>query len=90
MPDIRIKNKKEKMGVLIDVAVAADPNVTQKEAEKRELMCRDATNVALKCVVIPAVIQATGLKPYQENIQYNHYLERVTCYGKYCSLKLEA
>ena len=33
-PDIIIKNKKEKTCTLIDVAIPADGNVVQKEAEK--------------------------------------------------------
>ena len=33
-PDIIIKNKKEKTCTLIDVAIPADRNVVQKEAEK--------------------------------------------------------
>jgi hypothetical protein len=32
--DIIIKNKKEKTCILIDVAILADRNVTQKEAEE--------------------------------------------------------
>jgi hypothetical protein len=34
-PDIIIKNKREKTCTLIDVAVPADRNVVQKEAEKK-------------------------------------------------------
>jgi hypothetical protein len=34
-PDIINKNKKEKTCVLIHVAIPADRNVTQKEAEKK-------------------------------------------------------
>ena len=34
-PDIIIKNKKEKTCTLIDVAVPADRNIVQKEAEKK-------------------------------------------------------
>jgi hypothetical protein len=34
-PDIKIKNKKEKTCTLMDVAVPADRNVVQKEAEKK-------------------------------------------------------
>ena len=33
-PDIIIKNKKDKTCTLIDVAIPADRNVVQKEAEK--------------------------------------------------------
>jgi len=34
-PDIIIKNKKEKTFTLIDVAIPADRNAVQKEAEKK-------------------------------------------------------
>ena len=34
-PDILTKNKKEKTCILTDVAIPADRNVLQKEAEKR-------------------------------------------------------
>jgi hypothetical protein len=34
-PEIIIKNKQEKMCKLIDVAIPADRNVVQKEAEKK-------------------------------------------------------
>jgi hypothetical protein len=48
-PDIIIKNKKEKTCTLIDVAIPADRNIAQKEAERRlkiqEFMYRDSTNV---------------------------------------------
>jgi hypothetical protein len=33
-PDMIIKNKKEKTSILRDVAIPADRNVTQKEAEQ--------------------------------------------------------
>ena len=48
-PDIIIKNTKEKTCTLIDVAIPADRNVVQKEAEKKlklqEFMYRDTANV---------------------------------------------
>jgi hypothetical protein len=47
-PDIIIKNKKEKTFVLINVAIPADRNVTQKEAEKKLIqvfMYRDTMSV---------------------------------------------
>jgi hypothetical protein len=34
-PDVLIKNKKEKACILIDVAIPADRNVTQKDAEMK-------------------------------------------------------
>jgi hypothetical protein len=34
-PDIIIKNKKDKICLLIDVAIPSDKNVIQKEAEKK-------------------------------------------------------
>ena len=48
-PDIIIKNTKEKTCTLIDVAIPADRNVVQKEAEKKleiqEFMYRDRANL---------------------------------------------
>ena len=48
-PDIIIKNKKDKICTLVDVAIPADRNVVQKEAGKeveiQEFMYRDKTNV---------------------------------------------
>ena len=47
-PDIIIKNKKDKTFVLINVAMPADRNVTQREEEKKLIqvfMYRDTTNV---------------------------------------------
>ena len=48
-PDIITKNTKEKTCTLIDVAIPADRNVVQKEAEKKleiqEFMYRDRANV---------------------------------------------
>jgi hypothetical protein len=35
-PDIIVKNKKEETCILIDVAIPAGRNVTQKEAEKTQ------------------------------------------------------
>ena len=49
MPDIIIKNKKEKTCTLIDLAIPADRNVVQKgsgkEVKIQEFVYRDATNV---------------------------------------------
>jgi hypothetical protein len=47
-PDIIIKNKKEKICMLIDVAIPVFRNVTQKEEpiiQIQEFMSRDTTNV---------------------------------------------
>ena len=47
-PYIAIKNKEEETFLLIDVAVPADRNVMQKEAEKKttyKKLYRDATNL---------------------------------------------
>jgi hypothetical protein len=35
MPDIIVKNKKEKFCLLIDVAIPSDKNAIQKAAEKK-------------------------------------------------------
>jgi hypothetical protein len=64
-PDTIIKHKqKEKMYILIDVAIPADRNVTQKDAEKKlkyKSLCTEIQRTwNVKCVIIPAVTGATG------------------------------
>jgi hypothetical protein len=63
-PDIIIKNKREKTCTLIDVAIPADRNVVQKEAEKKlkfkNLGIEIQRKWNLKCTIIPVVIGATG------------------------------
>jgi hypothetical protein len=64
-PDIIITNKKEKTRTLIDVAITADRNVAQKEAEKKlkykSLYIEIQRMWNLKCTIIPIVIGATGI-----------------------------
>ena len=64
-PDIIIKNKKEKTCTLIDVAIPADRNVVQKEAEKKlkyKSLCIEIQRIwNLKCTIIPVIIGATGI-----------------------------
>jgi len=91
MPDIIIKNKKEKTCTLIDVAIPAGRNVVQKEAEKKlkykRLCVKKQQRWNLKCTIIPVitgatVIVTTGLrkiwKPYQEIIPKSHYKDNYT------------
>jgi len=63
-PDIIIKNKKEKTWVLIDVAMPADRNVVQKDAEKKlkyKNVCIDIQQMwNTKCMIVPVIIGATG------------------------------
>ena len=63
--DIIIKNKKkEKTCALIDVAIPADRNVVQKEAEKKlyKSLCIEIQRMCnLKCTIIPLIIGATGI-----------------------------
>jgi hypothetical protein len=63
--DIIIKNKKEKTYILIDVAISADRNVVQKEAEnnlKYKSLCTEIQRMwNLKCTIIPVIIGATGI-----------------------------
>ena len=81
-PDIIIKNKNEKICTLIDVAIPADRNVVQKEAEKKlkyKSLCIEINWMwNLKCTIVPVIIGATGIvtrsfrkiwKLYQENIR---------------------
>jgi hypothetical protein len=62
-PDIKIKNKKEKTCILIDVAIPADRNVVQKEAEKKLKYKSLGIEIQriwnLKCTFIPVIIGAT-------------------------------
>ena len=63
-PDIIIKNKKEKTCTLMDVAIPADRNVVQKEAEKKlkyKSLCIEIRVWNLKCTIIPIIIGATGI-----------------------------
>ena len=64
-PHIIIKNKKEKTCTLTDVAIPADRNVVQKEAEnklKYESLCIEIQRMwNLKCTIIPVIIGATGI-----------------------------
>jgi hypothetical protein len=64
-PDIIIKNKKEKTCILIDVAVPADRNVTQKEAEnklKYMSLCIEIQQMwNMKCMILPVVAGATRI-----------------------------
>jgi len=64
-PYIIIKNKKEKTWTLIDVAIPADRNVVQKEAEKKlkykSLYTEIQRTWNLKCTIVPVIIGATGI-----------------------------
>ena len=64
-PDIIIKNKKEKTCPLIDVAIPADRNAVQKEAEKKlkyKSLCIEIQRMwNLKRTIIPVIIGATGI-----------------------------
>jgi len=64
-PDIIIKNKKEKTCTLIDVAIPADRNVVQKEAEKKfkyKSLCIEIQRTwNPKCTIVPVIIGANGI-----------------------------
>ena len=74
-PDIIIKNNKEKTCTLIDVAIPADRNVVQKEAEnklKYKSLCIEIQRMwNLKCTIIPVIIGATGIvtRSLRENLE---------------------
>jgi len=63
--DIIIKNNKEKICTLIDVAIPADRNVAQKEAEKKlkyKSLCIEIQRMwNLKCTIVPVIIGAIGI-----------------------------
>jgi len=64
-PDKIIKNKKEKTCTLIDVAIPADRNAVQKEAEKKlkymSLYIEIQRMWNLKCTIVPVIIGAPGI-----------------------------
>jgi hypothetical protein len=81
-PDIIIKNMKDKICLLIDVAIPSDRNVIKKETKKKlkykNLSIEIQRMWNMKCFVIPVIIGATGTvtrglkniwKQYQEGIQ---------------------
>jgi hypothetical protein len=83
-PVIIIKNKKDKICLLIDVAIPSDRNVVNKEAEKKleykNLSIEIQQMRNMKCLVIPVVIGATGivtkgLKNYLEAIPGKHSID---------------
>jgi len=65
MLNVIIKNKKEKTCTLIDVAIPADRNVVQKEAEKKlkyKSLCIETQQMwNLKYIIIPVITGATGI-----------------------------
>ena len=83
-PDIIIKNKKEKTCTLIDVAIPADRNDVQNEAEKKlkyKSLCTEIQRMwNLKCTIIPVIIGANGivtrsLKKNLEAVPGNHSID---------------
>jgi hypothetical protein len=64
-PDIMIKNRKEKMCILIDVAIPADRNIIEMEAEntlKYQSLCIEIQSMwNMKCMIMPVVIGATRI-----------------------------
>jgi hypothetical protein len=83
-PNITTKNKKDKICLLIDVAIPSDRNVVNKEAEKKlkykNLSIEIQRMWNMKCLVILAVIGTTGivtkgLKKYLETIPGNHSID---------------
>jgi hypothetical protein len=76
-PDIIIKNKKDKICLLIDVAIPSDRNVIQKDSEKKLKYKNSSMEIQrmwnMKYFVIPVIIGATGivtrgLRKYLETI----------------------
>jgi hypothetical protein len=75
-PDIIKKNKKEETITLINVAIPADRNVVQKEAEKKlkyKTLCIEMQRMwNLKCTIIPVIIGATGIvtRNLRKNLEF--------------------
>jgi hypothetical protein len=64
-PDIIIKNMKDNIFLLIDVAISSDRNVIQKESEKKLKYKNLSTEIQrmwnMKCFVVPVIIGASGI-----------------------------
>jgi hypothetical protein len=80
-PVIIIKNRKEKTCIMTDVAIPADRNVTQKEAERKikyKSLCTEIQQMwNMTCMIIPVTTGATrivteGLKKNLEAIPRKH------------------
>jgi hypothetical protein len=92
-PDIIIKNMKDKICLLIDIAIPSDRNVIQKESEKKLKYKNLSVEIQrmwyMKCFVIPVITGATvivtkGLKKYLETIPGKHsidYLQKTAVVG---------
>jgi hypothetical protein len=81
---IIIKNKKDKICLLIDAALPSDKYVIQKESEKKLTYKNLSIEIQrmwnMKCFVIPVMIGATdivtkGLKKYLETIPGKHSID---------------
>jgi hypothetical protein len=81
-PNIIIKNKKDKICLLTDVAIPSDRNAIQKESKKKLKYKNLSKEIQrmwnMKCFVKPVITGATGivtkglkkyLEQYQESIQ---------------------
>jgi hypothetical protein len=85
-PNIIIKNMKDKICLLIDVAIPSDRNVIQKESKKKlkyqNLSIEIQRMWNMKSFVIPVIIGTTGivikgLKKYLETIPGKHSIDYV-------------
>ena len=72
---IIIINKKEKTCTLIDMAIPADRNAVQKEAEKKlkyKILCIEIQRMCnLICTIIPVLTGATGIvtRGFRKNLE---------------------
>jgi hypothetical protein len=84
--DIIVKNKKDKMCLLIGVAIPSDKNVVQKDAEKKLKYKNLSMPIEIqrmwnmKCFVIPIITWVTGivsksLQHYMETIPGQHSID---------------
>jgi hypothetical protein len=74
-PDIIVKNKKDRICLLIDVAIPSDRNVIQKVAEKKlkykHLSIEIQQMWNMKCIVIPLItgVMGTVSKSKKKNLE---------------------
>jgi hypothetical protein len=78
-PDIIIKNIKDKICLLTDVAIPSDRNLIQKESENKlkykHLSIEIQRMWNIKCFVIPVITGATGIQKYLETVPGKHSID---------------
>ena len=79
-PDIIVIYKKERMGIIIDIAVPADDRVVEKEKKKVEKY-QDLRREIARVEVVPVVIGALGSVTKEFNKRTEKNRDSVQCWN---------